>query len=120
MCGRCACTLSPHAWMTASGASRMINFPGKYRPRYNVCPSTHLPLVYQVEDLRILTTGKWGHKRYGHFVINARAESCDTGGMFRGLKRCVVLMDAFFEWNRGGGAKYPMDSNMRRQANVGV
>ena len=91
-----------------------IEFPLK--PRYNIAPSQEVPVVIW-ERGRQLKLFRWGlipawakEPAIGMKMINARAESLDQKPSFRKLlpqKRCLVLADGFFEWEKRGGKKIP-------------
>jgi putative SOS response-associated peptidase YedK len=87
------------------------------RPRYNVAPG---------DDVLAVTTDRegaprgellrWGLVPYwtkdlrtlGLKLINARSETMLTNGAFRGARRCLVIADGFYEWEkRPGEPKQP-------------
>jgi putative SOS response-associated peptidase YedK len=87
------------------------------RPRYNVAPG---------DDVLAVTTDRegaprgellrWGlvpywtkdPKTLGLKLINARSETMLTNGAFRDARRCLVIADGFYEWEkRPGEPKQP-------------
>jgi putative SOS response-associated peptidase YedK len=97
-----------------------------WKPRYNVAPTQPAPVVILRRDRdddpqparppRTIELMRWG--LVPHWVepggkkpplmINARLESLMAKQMFRDAltrKRCLVPMDGFFEWVRGGAAR---------------
>jgi putative SOS response-associated peptidase YedK len=84
-------------------------------PRYNVAPTQGvIAVVRPPQDQRLLTTFRWGlipfwakDPKIGYRMINARAESVFTSPAFRTSirrKRCLIPVDAFYEWQRREGA----------------
>jgi putative SOS response-associated peptidase YedK len=76
--------------------------------RYNICPTTQVPVVRQADKGRELTRMQWG------FVpswandaklcpINAVSETVAEKPMFRSAikkRRCLVPADGFYEWKK--------------------
>ncbi|MBU0707228.1 SOS response-associated peptidase [Patescibacteria group bacterium] len=82
---------------------------------YNAAPSQQLPLITNDKPKNI-QLGKWGIKpvwlknNKGTGFINARAETLIEKPSFKNAflnRRCLVLSDSFFEWDRLGGTKKP-------------
>lgn len=97
-------------------------------PRYNVAPTTDVLAVTAAPDSsggsaleevlrRELTALRWGlvpswakDPSVGSKMINARAESIATKPSFRSAfakRRCLIPVDAFYEWRREGSKRYP-------------
>jgi len=86
------------------------------KPRYNIAPMQNIAVVVQREK-RQLTTMKWGlipswakDTKIGNRLINARAETVTTKPAFRSAfkkRRCLILADSFFEWQKSGAIKIP-------------
>jgi putative SOS response-associated peptidase YedK len=85
-------------------------------PRYNVAPSTLLPVVRVTDGLRCVALLRWGlvphwntePKPVGY--VNARAETAPDKPAFRDpfrYRRCLVPADGFFEWKTVGKKKRP-------------
>lgn len=84
-------------------------------PRFNVAPSQGVVAVVRPpDDRRLLTTFRWGlvpswakDSKIAYRTINARAETVFTSPIFRTSirkKRCLIPVDAFYEWRRVEGA----------------
>ena len=114
MCGR----------YTITGDARQLAFrfgaeppAGGVAARYNAAPTQQLPVIVNAEPTRIqlLTWGlvpAWGRdKTGGTGLINARLETAATRPSFREAwrqRRCLVLADGFYEWQRTARGKAPM------------
>jgi putative SOS response-associated peptidase YedK len=84
--------------------------------RYNVAPSTLIPVIRTVNGVRQLAELKWG--LIPHWAtapkptpfVNARAETVPEKPAFRDSfrkRRCLVPADGFFEWKTVGKKKHP-------------
>ena len=88
-----------------------------YSPRYNIAP-TQPVLVVTNGDSRGASYMRWGlipswakDSSVGNRLINARPETVAERNSFRSAfvrRRCLVLADGFYEWQRVGNAKRPM------------
>lgn len=86
-------------------------------PRYNIAP-TQPVLAVRGGGFRLASYMRWGlvpsgSKRplSGPPIINARAETLTVRPNFRSAlirRRCLVLADSFYEWQRDGGARQPV------------
>jgi len=75
----------------------------RWKPRYNITPSQELLVMHEPGQLELM---QWGlRRRDGAQQINARAETL-RAQQFQS-KRCVVLLDGFYEWKRTGKVKTP-------------
>lgn len=88
------------------------------KARYNVAPSTFVPVVRINNGARELADLRWGlvphwtptTARAIAGYPNARAESAPEKPAFRDplrLRRCLVMVDGFFEWTTVGKKKRP-------------
>jgi putative SOS response-associated peptidase YedK len=85
-------------------------------PSYNAAPSQALPAILNTEPDH-LSLPSWGFvpewadgKTSIKQVINARAESVATKPFYSGAfkkKRCLVIADGFYEWDKVGTKKTP-------------
>jgi putative SOS response-associated peptidase YedK len=81
----------------------------EYRPRWNVAPTSQLPVVVARDGRRTLTLMRWGlvppwakSTAIARTTFNARAEDVRTRPAFRAAwqagRRCLVIADAYYEW----------------------
>jgi putative SOS response-associated peptidase YedK len=89
--------------------------PSLLAPSYNAAPAQGLLTILNANPY-VITVSTWGFRpewadwRDVHPVINARAETVATKPFFRQAfrtKRCLVLADGFYEWQRTGKGKLP-------------
>ena len=88
-------------------------------PRFNIAPSERVPVVrvFSGREGRRLHLLRWGlvpsfarDLSIGNKLINARIESAAEKPAFRGAfnaRRCLVVVDGFYEWQRTGRTKQP-------------
>lgn len=79
-------------------------------PRYNVAPTTQVPVVLERDGIRQMARFRWGlipswskDKKIAYKTINARGETAATKPAFRSAfkrRRCLILADGFYEWKR--------------------
>jgi len=125
MCGRM--TLTRADWdevlleLTATLATAGLTDIGtdegaaaSYRPRFNVAPAQHHPILRTVGETARLGFAQWGLRARGRGqapVINARAETVPFKPAFQEAfvgRRCVVPADGFFEWKTGPDGRRPL------------
>jgi putative SOS response-associated peptidase YedK len=114
MCGRFTLTTSVPALESL--------FPlfdlAEREPRYNIAPSQPVLAVRAGADGRPeLAQLRWGliprwadDPKIGYRLINARAETAATKPAFRAAfrqRRCLVLADGIYEWQKLAGHKQP-------------
>jgi len=119
MCGRYSLTSS---LQELAERFEFDSEPEGFVPRYNVAPTQQVLTVIGGENRRA------GFMRWGLIpswskdgpssrpLINARAETVAEKPAFRGSlkkRRCLVLADGFYEWQKVGDAKHPMRIVMR-------
>ena len=90
-----------------------------WNPRFNIAPTQPIPVIRQnpKEPVRELSMIRWGlipswakDPSGAARMINARSETASTKPAFRDalkFRRCLVLADGFYEWQRRGSAKQP-------------
>ena len=93
-----------------------------FEPAYNVAPTQQV-LTVVGGDTRRGGFMRWGliphwakNASIGGRMINARAETVAEKPAFRDAlrrRRCLVLADGFYEWQRSGTARRPMRVVMR-------
>lgn len=86
------------------------------QPRYNIAPTTPVPVVRNGSAGRVIVLQQWGlipawskDPSMGARMSNARAETVADKPSFRApfkRSRCIVPADAFYEW-RAGTPKQP-------------
>lgn len=123
MCGRFTLRASARTIAEQFGLLEVGTIP----PRYNIAPTQPVAAVRldpeaQLPD-RQLVWLRWGlvpswarDARIGAGLINARAESAGQKPAFRAAlrrRRCLVLADGFYEWQRVGARKQPYFIRLR-------
>ena len=114
MCGRFSLTAD------LGELARRFEFDGNrldLEPNYNVAPTQNVLTVVGGENRRGGFM-RWGliphwakNASIGSRMINARAETVAQRPAFRSAfrrRRCLVLADGFYEWQRAGSVKKPM------------
>jgi putative SOS response-associated peptidase YedK len=112
MCGRFVSSSPPDVLAAYFGVDQVGET--LQEARYNVAPTTEVPVVVERDDHRRLDTFRWGlvptwanDLRIGNKMINARAETLATKNAFRSAfrkRRCIVCADGFYEWARLDGS----------------
>lgn len=84
-------------------------------PRYNICPTQPVSVVYRAEAGRALGAMRWGFippwakkPSDGPLLINARSETLADKPAFHEAarqRRCLVPANGFFEWHGEGSGK---------------
>lgn len=114
MCGRFA------FYTPAEAVVRLFNveLTEELELRYNIAPTQPAPVVRRWEDeTSRLSLLRWGlipfwakDPAIGNRLINARAETAGSKPAFRQAyrkRRCLVLANGFYEWQKAGGGKIP-------------
>lgn len=96
---------------------------GEYSPSYNIAPSKKVLAVVNDGTKNRLGYLKWGlvppwakDQKIGYKMINARAETAAEKPSFRHAfkkKRCLIIADAFYEWQRTDEGKIPMLAKLK-------
>lgn len=86
-------------------------------PRYNIAPTQYVATVRETGGPRHVAMLYWGlvpswakEKSIGARMINARLETLPDKPSFRTAwkrRRCLVLADGYYEWQRSGAVKQP-------------
>lgn len=115
MCGRFVQTTS--AQRLAQHFDAVDTTADGLRPRHNVAPSTPVPAVVAADGGRRLGVLRWGFvpswargPDSGPRPINARIEGAADSRLFGpplARHRCIVPIDAWYEWTDEGGARQP-------------
>jgi putative SOS response-associated peptidase YedK len=120
MCGRYTDTKRDKQFLVRMGIEQTeIDFV----PRYNLAPTQLGSIVVQDENGLELRRARWGlipfwakDEKIGNSLINARGESVATKPAFRSAfkkRRCLVLADGFYEWQKMAGGKQPIYTRMK-------
>lgn len=90
--------------------------PAMFSKTYNAAPSQTLPIITNTAPEQA-SFHKWGliphwakDEKIGNKLINARGETLTEKPSFRDAaekRRCLVITDGFYEWQRSGGEKQP-------------
>lgn len=116
MCGRFTLTTPIE---TLVETFQLSSVPEDSAPRYNIAPTQSVAAVLtDEEEHRHLAWLRWGlipawakDPSIGNRMINARAETMAEKPAFRVAlqrRRCLVLADGFYEWQRVEGGKQPI------------
>ena len=86
-------------------------------PRYNIPPTSTVPVVRDLSGRRTLSGAHWGllpgwskDKKMAFKTFNARAETITERASFKGPiknSRCVIPASGWYEWRKEGGIKQP-------------
>ncbi len=111
MCGRYTITLPANAILEGLELKEM---PADWVERYNVAPTQSVAVVADAEKRQV----QWMHwglipfwakdPNIGSRLINARSETVMEKPSFRqafAKRRCLVVADGFYEWQKGAGPK---------------
>jgi putative SOS response-associated peptidase YedK len=113
MCGRFA-FYSPH-----EAVARLFGVADapEIEPRYNIAPTQFVAAVREAGGPREVAMLYWGlvpswakEKSIGARMINARSETLAEKPSFRNAykrRRCLLLADGYYEWQRSGAIKQP-------------
>lgn len=96
-------------------------------PNYNIAPTQDVAVVRaDKEGHRHLALLRWGlipywakDEKIGNQMINARGESVAEKPSFKNAlkrRRCLVLADGFYEWQRQGKVKQPFHIHLEGHA----
>jgi len=92
--------------------------PAEWSARFNIAPTQSvLTVTQEVGGPRVGRCMQWGlipswakDRSIANSLINARAESVADKPSFRAAfkrRRCLVVADGYYEWQKGGKAKQP-------------
>ena len=112
MCGRFVLTQSSEA----IADTFKVEVPD-FLPRYNIAPSSAIAAILEIDEVgkREFVYLRWGlipswakDPAISYKLINARSETVSEKPSFRYAfkhRRCVILADGFYEWQRTEGSK---------------
>jgi putative SOS response-associated peptidase YedK len=102
---------------------RIDEYPSGLAPSYNIAPTQEVAVVTAENEKRKLEMLRWGlipswadDPSIGNRMINARAETVSQKPSFRKPfknRRCLVLTDGFYEWQRTPDGKQPYYIHMK-------
>ncbi len=111
MCGRYTITINPD---TMREELHLADIPAEVQPRYNVAPTQQIAVVRSADERKVEMM-HWGlipfwakDPTIGSRLINARSETLLEKPAFKNAfakRRCLILADGFYEWQKGGGPK---------------
>jgi putative SOS response-associated peptidase YedK len=113
VCGRFTLSADPEALRDEFGP---LDLPEGLGPRYNIAPTQPVAVITNREPTRARLhhfglVPHWAKDRsVSHRMINARRETLAQKPAFRDpfrARRCLVLADGFYEWQRVDGGKQP-------------
>ena len=88
-----------------------------FEPKYNIPPTTQIPVIRQLDDQRTVSLMRWGllpswtkDIKKAPMLNNARAETVADKPSFRSAfknRRCLIPASGFFEWLTRGKTKTP-------------
>ncbi len=114
MCGRYSVTVNPSQLAEHFDALPPVE---PESPRYNAAPTQNLPTLLNDGDRHIQLL-RWGliphwakDAAQGNRMINVRVESLTEKPTFKNTlqkRRCLVLADGFYEWQKNEHGKTPM------------
>jgi len=120
MCGRFSRSkdyFSEHANQRIFLDQLGLGFSAPLPPNYPVAPTQHVAAVRSINDRRELVELRWGlvpswakDLAIGSRMINARADTVAEKPAYRTAlkkRRCLIVADGFFEWQKNGKAKQP-------------
>ncbi|GAX82289.1 hypothetical protein CEUSTIGMA_g9718.t1 [Chlamydomonas eustigma] len=129
MCGRVRCSLTRQQLSNTSKvpADHWSQDLNCFQPSNNITPGRWLPVMRMAYDPNasfgeepLLCAMKWGlipswtqtNEKHDHWkMFNARVESLNERPAFKNLvsegKRCIVLINGFYEWKKEGSKKQP-------------
>jgi putative SOS response-associated peptidase YedK len=90
-------------------------------PRFNIAPSQEILTIVERDSAREATFLQWGLIPYWSKepkgVINARVETIEEKPSFKESferRRCLILADGFYEWERNGKISQPYYFQLKR------
>ncbi|KZT03329.1 DUF159-domain-containing protein [Laetiporus sulphureus 93-53] len=131
MCGRYSLNLSHAEIQQLHGYNVHVGEwigQDQFVPRYNIAPRSQAPVLRRREpsensedgqsDELILQTMKWGlvphwskHEQFSYSTFNARYEAVVEGtgiwASIRGKRRCAVICEGYYEWQKKGNERLP-------------
>ncbi len=108
MCGRFEANISKEKLIKKFGINHWQL--DNYQPRYNIPPSSNIPIIRQIGDRRIVDKAYWGlipswskDRNIAFRMFNARSETLTEKPSFRTAykrKRCLIPASGYYEWQK--------------------
>src|SRR5271155_2888889 len=109
MCGRFKLDISWREIVRLYNLTKWPTSREEDRPRYNIAPTTMVPVITSANGARALELMRWGlipawakDLKISYSTFNARADGVATKPAFRAAwnagRRCLVVTDGFYEW----------------------
>lgn len=100
MCGRVVCALDENILINMANTKTLKNNI-RYRQSYNITPSGNIPGVYKNNKEMEVEIMKWGFKNKDDILIsNARSDSVPLYQIYKDSKRCVIVVQGYYEWKQ--------------------
>ena len=131
MCGRSSLTKTEKEIEKRFNATFYSEELERYNPlpSSNICPSQMIPVITN-QDPSHLQLYRWGlipswakDAKIGYKMFNARKETILEKPAFRQAavqRRCMVVMDSFYEWKKEGSNKKPYRILVKNQPLISV
>lgn len=97
---------------------KLRKFFREWMKRYNIAPQQQILIVRQEAGENVAEEATWGliphwAQEGTKGVINARAESYQEKPTFQDAKRCLIIADGFYEWQKQGKEKQPYQITLK-------
>ncbi|MCC3359487.1 SOS response-associated peptidase [Bacillus sp. REN16] len=129
MCGRFTLFATYENLISEFDIQQIFN-EADYEESYNIAPTHSIVSVINDGTKNRMGYLKWGlipswakDEKMASKMINARSETVDEKPSFKKSfyqRRCIIPMDAFYEWKRDGKLKKPMLIKMKDDSLFGV
>jgi putative SOS response-associated peptidase YedK len=118
MCGRFNLRTNPHDFAEIFAILRSIS-EEELKPRYNIAPTTTIPIVRGVTGERDASPTVWGFNPPWTKapLINAKCETVATLSTFKTAfkkRRCLIPSSGFYEWEKHGKEKLPWHFTVKK------
>ncbi len=99
-----------------------------YKESYNISPGQYLPCIYMNKEIKEnkdssknnfsdeinLEAMKWGIylEQLDHLLFNSRIETISIYKMYKKFKRCIIIIEGYYEWeNKDKNKPYYISTN---------
>jgi putative SOS response-associated peptidase YedK len=95
MCGRVVCAMQ-YDDLIHLNKGKLPKNGLRYQKSYNLTPTKYLPTIHN-DEVEMM---KWGTKNKDNIpVINGRSETIISHNYFSKYKRCVIVIQGYYEWS---------------------